>query len=101
LAAWLDEGRLDALLAQAPLGMPRATLTHLTGFAPDALALPDDALPDRQRDAASNEGAVISQAHWRALRARAVDTLRAYHERMPDEQGLDAARLRRMAAPLV
>ncbi|HHT8931158.1 TPA: SelB C-terminal domain-containing protein, partial [Burkholderia cenocepacia] len=101
LAAWLDEGRLDALLAQAPLGMPRATLTHLTGFAPDALALPDDALAIGQRDAASNEGAVISQAHWRALQVRAVDTLRAYHERMPDEQGLDAARLRRMAAPLV
>ncbi|MGU4703771.1 selenocysteine-specific translation factor, partial [Burkholderia cepacia] len=66
LAAWLDEGRLDALLAQAPLGMPRATLTHLTGFAPDALGLPDDALAIGQRDAASNEGAVISRAHWRA-----------------------------------
>ncbi|MCA8243060.1 selenocysteine-specific translation elongation factor [Burkholderia sp. AU32262] len=100
LAAWLDEGRLDALLAQAPLGIARAMLTHLTGFAPNALALPDDALAIGQRDAASNEGAVISHAHWRALQTRAVDTLRVYHERMPDEQGLDAARLRRMAAPL-
>ncbi|MCA7948756.1 selenocysteine-specific translation elongation factor [Burkholderia seminalis] len=101
LAAWLDEGRLDALLAQAPLGIARTTLTHLTGFAPNALALPEDALAIGQRDAASNDGAVISQAHWRALQTRAIDTLRTYHERMPDEQGLDAARLRRMAAPLV
>ncbi|QVN22238.1 selenocysteine-specific translation elongation factor [Burkholderia pyrrocinia] len=100
LAAWLDDGRLDALLAQAPLGIPRAILTHLTGFAPNALALPDDALAIGQRDAVSNDGAVISHAHWRALQTRAIDTLGTYHERMPDEQGLDAARLRRMAAPL-
>ncbi|MCQ4438413.1 hypothetical protein NO135_25745, partial [Clostridioides difficile] len=52
------------------------------------------------RDAASNDGAVIAHAHWRALQTRAIDTLREYHERMPDEQGLDTARLRRMAAPL-
>ncbi|MBJ9962774.1 selenocysteine-specific translation elongation factor [Burkholderia seminalis] len=101
LAAWLDEGRLDALLAQAPLGIARTTLTQLTGFAPNALALPEDALAIGQRDAASNDGAVISQEHWRALQTRAIDTLRTYHERMPDEQGLDVARLRRMAAPLV
>ncbi|MGS0891600.1 selenocysteine-specific translation elongation factor [Burkholderia stagnalis] len=100
LAVWLDERRLDALLEQAPLGIARAMLTHLTGFAPDALALPDDARAIGQRDAASNDGTVISDAHWRALRMRAIDALRVYHERMPDEQGLDAARLRRMAAPL-
>ncbi|RQZ41218.1 selenocysteine-specific translation elongation factor [Burkholderia sp. Bp9090] len=101
LAAWLDEGRLDALLAQAPLGIARAMLTHLTGFAPDVLALPDDALAIGQRERASNDGTVIARVHWDALQARAIDTLRAYHERVPDEQGLDAARLRRMAAPLV
>ncbi|KWI96187.1 translation elongation factor [Burkholderia ubonensis] len=101
LAAWLDEGRLDALLAQAPLGLPRATLTHLTGFAPDALTLPDDALAIGQHGPAANDGCVIAREHWRALQAKTLDTLRAYHERVPDEQGLDAARLRRMAAPLV
>ncbi|WP_043173729.1 SelB C-terminal domain-containing protein, partial [Burkholderia ambifaria] len=101
LASWLDEGRLDALLAQAPLGIARTMLTHLTGFAPDVLALPDDALAIGQRDAASNEGTVMARAHWLALQARTIDTLRAYHERVPDEQGLDAARLRRMVAPLV
>ncbi|MCO1373164.1 selenocysteine-specific translation elongation factor [Burkholderia multivorans] len=100
LAAWLDARRLEPLLAQAPLGIARATLTHLTGFAPDVLPLPDDALSVGQRDRASNDGTVISRAHWRALQARAIDTLRAYHERMPDEQGLDAGRLRRMAVPL-
>ncbi|MFL6667621.1 MAG: SelB C-terminal domain-containing protein, partial [Burkholderia ambifaria] len=101
LEAWLDEGRLDALLAQAPLGIARTMLTHLTGFAPDVLALPDEALAIGQRDAASNDGTVMARAHWLALQARTIDTLRAYHERVPDEQGLDAARLRRMVAPLV
>ncbi|KWH48286.1 selenocysteine-specific translation elongation factor [Burkholderia stagnalis] len=100
LAIWLDEGRLDALLGEAPLGIPRATLTHLTGFAPGALTLPDDALAIGQHGSAANDGWVIARAHWRALQAKTVDTLRAYHERMPDEQGIDAARLRRMAAPL-
>ncbi|MBU9126404.1 selenocysteine-specific translation elongation factor [Burkholderia multivorans] len=100
LAVWLDARRLEPLLAQAPLGIARATLTHLTGFAPDVLPLPDDALSVGQRDRASNDGTVISRAHWRALQSRAIDTLRAYHERMPDEQGLDAGRLRRMAVPL-
>ncbi|WP_126225134.1 selenocysteine-specific translation elongation factor [Burkholderia ambifaria] len=101
LAAWLDEGQLDALLAQAPLGIARTMLTHLTGFAPDVLALPDDALAIGQRDAASNDGTVMARTHWLSLQARTIDTLRAYHERVPDEQGLDAARLRRMVAPLV
>ncbi|RQS74531.1 selenocysteine-specific translation elongation factor [Burkholderia sp. Bp8963] len=101
LAAWLDERRLDALLAEAPLGILRATLTHLTGFAPDALTLPDDALAIGQHGSASNDGWVIARTHWRALQEKAIETLCAYHERMPDEQGLDAARLRRMAAPLV
>ena len=100
LAIWLDEGRLDALLGEAPLGIPRATLTHLTGFAPGALTLPDDALAIGQHGSAANDGWVIARAHWRALQAKTVDTLHAYHERMPDEQGIDAARLRRMAAPL-
>ncbi|WGS46688.1 selenocysteine-specific translation elongation factor [Burkholderia sp. JSH-S8] len=101
LAIWLDEGRLDALLGEAPLGIARATLTHLTGFAPDALTLPDDALAIGQHGSVSNDGWVIANTHWRALQAKTVDTLRAYHERMPDEQGVDAARLRRMVAPLV
>ncbi|KVN41665.1 translation elongation factor [Burkholderia pyrrocinia] len=101
LAIWLDEGRLDALLGEAPLGIARATLTHLTGFAPDALVLPDDALAIGQHGSVSNDGWVMANTHWRALQAKTVDTLRAYHERMPDEQGVDAARLRRMVAPLV
>ncbi len=100
LAVWLDEGRLDALLAHAPLGIARATLTHLTGYAPDALVLPDDALPIGQRGPASNDGCVIARVHWLALQGKAVDTLGVFHERMPDEQGIDSARLHRMVAPL-
>jgi selenocysteine-specific elongation factor len=34
------------------------------------------------------------------MTTRLIDALAAFHERFPDEQGPDAARLRRMAAPL-
>ncbi|MBY4768800.1 selenocysteine-specific translation elongation factor, partial [Burkholderia ambifaria] len=63
LEAWLDEGRLDALLAQAPLGIARTMLTHLTGFAPDVLALPDDARALGPRAAAWKDGPVFARAH--------------------------------------
>jgi selenocysteine-specific elongation factor len=43
LRVWLDEGRIDALIAEAPRGLAFATLTQLTGQAADTLALPADA----------------------------------------------------------
>lgn len=70
LASWLDEGRLDALLDEAPLGITRATLMHLTGLSADAWALPADAVnvagPGRHAD----EARVLARGHWDALRAR-------------------------------
>jgi selenocysteine-specific elongation factor len=100
LRTWLDEARLEALIEQAPRGISRATLMQLTGYDVSTLDLPGDAIAiaPQGRD---EEGAVIAHAHWTMLTARVVESLGEFHLRSPDEQGPDAARLRRMAAPLV
>ncbi|MFP6560698.1 selenocysteine-specific translation elongation factor [Paraburkholderia sp. B3] len=100
LRTWLDEGRADALIAQAPRGIARTTLTQLTGYAADALALPGDAIEVASSGRAA-EGVVMARQHWARMAARIVEVLGEFHRRAPDEQGPDAARLRRMAAPLV
>jgi selenocysteine-specific elongation factor len=100
LRTWLDEARLEPLIEEAPRGISRATLMQLTGYDIATLALPADAIAvaPQGRD---EEGAVIAHAHWSRLAARVVESLGEFHTRSPDEQGPDAARLRRMAAPLV
>ncbi|QGZ64242.1 selenocysteine-specific translation elongation factor [Paraburkholderia acidisoli] len=97
---WLDEARLAPLIDQAPRGIARATLMQFTGYDEAALALPADAIvvAPQGRDEA---GAVIARAHWTRLAGTIVEALAAYHTRSPDEQGPDASRLRRIAAPLV
>jgi selenocysteine-specific elongation factor len=100
LQTWLDEGRVDALVERAPMGIARTTLTRLTGYAADALALPGDAI-EIAPPGGGAEGVVIARRHWERMAARIVETLGEFHRRAPDEQGPDAARLRRMAAPLV
>lgn len=100
LAAWLDEGRLDALLDEAPLGIARATLMHLTGLPAQAWALPADAVSVAAPGKHADEARVLARGHWDALRTRVLDALAAFHQRSPDEQGPDVARLRRIAAPL-
>jgi selenocysteine-specific elongation factor len=92
LALMLDTGAVDALFEQAPHGVPRSLIEHLLGGAASpegirAVPVADDVL-------------FIASTHWRAMHARLLDTLTAFHERYPDEQGPDIARLRRMAAPL-
>ncbi|SAK75553.1 selenocysteine-specific translation elongation factor SelB [Caballeronia hypogeia] len=96
LAAMLDTGRVDALFEQAPYGLPRSLIEHLCGMPAASIALPGDL-----RIVPSQEDALlIAATHWRALHTRLLDALAAFHEHFPDEQGPDAARLRRMAAPL-
>ena len=100
LHTWLDEARLAPLIEEAPRGISRTTLMQLTGYDEAALDLPDDAMaiaPQGRDDA----GTVIARAHWSGLMARIGETLAEFHARSPDEQGPDAARLWRMAAPLV
>ncbi|WP_321968916.1 selenocysteine-specific translation elongation factor [Paraburkholderia tropica] len=100
LRVWLDEGRIDALIAEAPRGLAFATLTQLIGQAADTLALPADAVTIAAQGR-TEEAVVLARDHWTRLAARIVEVLGDFHARSPDEQGPDASRLRRMAAPLV
>jgi selenocysteine-specific elongation factor len=77
--------------------LSRSLLEHLSGLPASLLALPADvhAVPS------FNDALLVADAPWKALGTRLIDALEAFHERSPDEQGPDASRLRRMAAPLV
>ena len=83
------------LLQHAPNGVNMTDLVRLTGYAPDRMPLPCDALMIE----AGHERFVFVETHWRALRERAVSALRNFHAAAPDEPGADIGRLRRMALP--
>ncbi|WP_323119755.1 selenocysteine-specific translation elongation factor [Burkholderia alba] len=100
LAVWLDEGRLDALLDEAPLGVTSGMLTHLTGLPLEALTLPADAVSVPLSGSEAGAALLVARRHWDGLGGKVAAALRAFHERSPDEQGPDGARLRRIAAPL-
>lgn len=101
LRAWLDAGRLEPLLQQAPRGMQRAMLISLTGLPHRALTLPADVLDIAPRAQGDDNGFIVLRAHWERLQEHVIGALQQFHARYPDEQGPDAARLRRMAAPLL
>lgn len=86
---------LRPLLQQARHGVPLTTLTRLTGFAPDRVPLPAEALVIE----AGPERFVFMQQLWLALREQAVSALREFHARAPEEPGPDVGRLRRIALP--
>ncbi|CAG4912448.1 selenocysteine-specific translation elongation factor [Paraburkholderia saeva] len=100
LTAWLDEARIDAMLAQSPRGMQRSTLMHLTGLPLHALQLPDDAIEIPLHGKTADDAFIVLRRHIEDMQQRTLDALRRFHARSPDEQGPDAARLRRIAAPL-
>ncbi|MGO4331469.1 selenocysteine-specific translation elongation factor [Cupriavidus sp. 2TAF22] len=100
--AWLQalqqmtEGAgLAPLLMQATHGIAAARLACLSGSGPAGWRLPDDALVVPAPGHA--DACVILAAHWQALQRTVLDTLAAFHARMPDEPGLDAGSLRRVA----
>jgi selenocysteine-specific elongation factor len=101
LKTWLDDGRIEPLLERSPRGMLRSALTHLTGLAQGGLALPADAIEVPLSGKTAGDAHIVLRSHWDAIRARIVEALRTFHERSPDEQGPDASRLRRIAAPLL
>jgi len=101
LRAWLDERLLEPLLEQAPRGMLRSTLLHLTGLPASLPSVPATALTIALHGKAADDALIVLRAHWEQMHAQIVSALQQFHARMPDEQGPDAARLRRIAAPLV
>ncbi|HEY0294379.1 MAG TPA: selenocysteine-specific translation elongation factor, partial [Bordetella sp.] len=95
VSAYLSGQGLDAVLQQAPLGLDEAALQRLSGQSAASIAVPAGA----QWVAARGSRTLILDGHWDALCDRAAGALATFHQQSPDEPGLDAARLRRIAAP--
>ncbi|AKM31711.1 selenocysteine-specific translation elongation factor [Pandoraea faecigallinarum] len=96
LAHSLDDGGLEALLAQSPFGLTSAQVVALTGLPAAQWAWPSDAVVHALTD---GESLAFARHAWEVMRTRVLASLGDYHARMPDEPGLDAARLGRMIWP--
>ena len=84
-----------ALIAQAPHGIARSQLMRLSGHAlQDASLAHTIELPTTAGDAL-----ILGQQRWQQLQTQVIDSLTRFHEKSPDEPGVNAARLRRMALP--
>lgn len=92
-------GDFAALIVQAPHGVALSQLMRLSGHALDAAApLPGTvALPIGSGIA--GDALVLDEQRWLALQQQMLQTLSRFHEKSPDEPGVNAARLRRMALP--
>lgn len=92
-------GDFAALIVQAPHGVALSQLMRLSGHALDAAApLPGTvALPIS--NGIAGDALVLDQQRWLALQEQTLQTLSRFHEKSPDEPGVNAARLRRMALP--
>ncbi|WP_429949202.1 selenocysteine-specific translation elongation factor [Comamonas sediminis] len=94
LAHWIGTADTGPLLAEAPLGLARSQLVRLTGSATPAIADNCKSLPLPDGDAL-----LVDSAAWHALQDQLLQALQRFHEVAPDEPGINAARLRRMALP--
>ena len=92
----IKHGDFAALLAQATHGVALSQLTRLSGLAlDDAQSLPHTViLPMADGDALA-----VDESRWQSLQEQTLQTLQRFHEKSPDEPGVNAARLRRMALP--
>lgn len=86
---------IGPLLQQAPFGIAMAALQRYCRRAADQIDLPADA----QRIVTSDDTVIILASHWQALREQVITSLRGWHERRPDEPGVDSGRLQRSTLP--
>lgn len=86
---------LGPLLQQAPLGIPMAALQRYCRRAADRIDLP----ADTRRIVTREDTVVILTSHWQVLREQVIASLRSWHERRPDEPGVDSGRLQRSTLP--
>ncbi|AIJ46727.1 translation elongation factor [Comamonas testosteroni TK102] len=83
------------LISQAPHGIARSQLVRLSGH-----AFPEASLADTiQLPIAGGDALVLGSERWQLLQTQIIDSLARFHEKSPDEPGVNAARLRRMALP--
>jgi len=74
---------------------------HLTGLPAQSLSLPETALTIPLHGKTADDAFIVLRRHWEQMRGQVLSALQQFHARMPDEQGPDAARLRRIASPLL
>lgn len=86
---------IGPLLQQAPAGVSLAALQRYCRRAIEQIDLPGDT----RRIATRQDTVIILAAHWQALRDQVVSSLRDWHERRPDEPGVDSGRLQRSTLP--
>jgi len=86
---------ITALLMHAPYGIEATDLVRLTGRP----LRPGGLRSDTVLVQAGAERFLFLDANWRALLERVVGALRVFHAEVPDEVGVDAGRLRRIACP--
>jgi selenocysteine-specific elongation factor len=99
LEQMVDGHGVSALLqAATPGGLRLSTLMQLAGLPQAALRLPDNAQVIASGTQAQDHF-VMPSGQWQSLRARAISALTDFHANFPDEQGVDASRLRRMTLP--
>ncbi|WP_284214780.1 selenocysteine-specific translation elongation factor [Comamonas jiangduensis] len=95
LESLITTGSPSALVHHANHGISLSQLQRLSGRALDNLALPGTQhIPQPDGDAV-----LIDAERWQRLQQQVLDTLARFHEKYPDEPGINAARLRRMAWP--
>ncbi|HLR12758.1 MAG TPA: selenocysteine-specific translation elongation factor [Burkholderiaceae bacterium] len=111
---FLNTADLEALLHHADHGLGETTLMRLMRTVSPRQQIAGNEIGnertmrwvERRRkgsDAASghDEPLLIHEDTWRTLLVRAEQALQEFHERHPDEPGVDRARLRRLAMPTV
>lgn len=103
--AWLQalytlgsDAGLQGVLQQAQWGLDEHDATRLTGRSVHSLALPDQAFWVGAKSQQVPK-VLILQPQWDALVTQVLQTLQQFHENWPDEPGVNAARLKRMALP--
>jgi len=101
LQTLVDTGDVRALLAQAPYGLSQSLLQRLSGQS--CACLPTTNLVRWELGSGGSGGSgdalLIDAERAKALCLKVLDALRGFHARAPDEPGVNAARLRRMALP--
>lgn len=89
---------LAPLLAKAPQGVEESLLERLAGGDIKRLALPAG-VSWRTPGRLSAARTLIADSQYQALKQQLALALDVFHETAPDEPGVTAGRLRRMAAP--
>ena len=96
LDALIATGQANAVIAQSPYGLPLSQLVRLSSRLWNAQTLPADCL---QLPLGAADTLLLGETRSQQLRSELLATLAQFHQKHPDEPGLNAARLRRMAWP--